>query len=306
MKVFVTGATGYIGGSVAVRLVEAGHEVSGLTRSPEKGEALSRLGIEPVVGTLDDAPLLADGAHRADAVINAADSDHRGAAEALILALNGSGKRLLHSSGSSIVGDDVRGESLSERVFTEEDLDPDASWQPAPDKAARVDIDHLVRAASHKAGIHSTVICNTLIYGHGRGAARDSVQIPALVRQARASGVTRHVGAGRNVWSTVHIDDVADLYLQALDHAPAGSFYFAESGEASFADITTAIARALGQGPPEPWDVESAIQEWGYEPAVFALGSNSRVRSPRARQDLGWTPNHDSVLDWIDSDLTAV
>ncbi|MDT0320806.1 NAD-dependent epimerase/dehydratase family protein [Streptomyces millisiae] len=301
MKVLVTGATGYIGGSVAVRLVAAGHTVVGLTRDPAKADALDRLGIAPVVGTLDDATLLTAQAGAADAVVNAADSDHRGAVEALIAGLAGSGKPLLHTSGSSIVGTDSRGEP-SDTVFAEEIMAPGSTWRPAPDKAARVAIDRLVLAAAD-AGVRSTVLCNTLIYGHGLGPARDSVQIPALVRQARASGVARHVGRGLNIWSNVHIADVADLYLRALTKSPAGSFHFVENGEESFAAITAAIAERLGVAGPEPWDVEAAIDAWGYEPAVYALGSNSRVRASRARRELGWSPRHGSVTAWIGDEL---
>ncbi|MFC4005976.1 NAD-dependent epimerase/dehydratase family protein [Nonomuraea purpurea] len=302
MRVFVTGATGYIGGSVADRMLRTGHQVTGLARSPEKARMLERLGVTPVLGTLDDQALLAEQAQAADAVVNAADSDHPGAAEALVEALAGSGKPLLHTSGSSIVGTDSRGEPSGE-TFGEEIFDPESSWRPADDKEARVAIDRYVLAASGR-DVRTVVLCNTLIYGHGRGLSRDSVQIPALVRQAHKSGTVRRIGAGRNIWSNVHIDDVADLYLLALDAAPAGSFYFVENGEASFADITAAIAEALGLGPAEAWDITAAIQEWGYEAAVFALGSNSRVRGERARAQLGWRPRHTSVLDWIKNELT--
>lgn len=295
MKVFVTGATGFIGGSVAVRLLAAGHRVTGLARSADKADALADLGIEPVLGTLDDADALTEAAKAADAVINAASSDHRAAVDTLIAALAGSGKVLLHTSGSSIVGDDSRGEA-SDRVYTEADVL--GGWEPAPDKAARVALDRAVLAAADT-GVRSAVLCNTLIYGHGRGPARDSVQIPRLVDQARKSGVVRHVGPGRNIWSNAHIDDVAEAYLLALDGTSAGTFYFIESGEASFLDVTTAIADALTLGPPQPWDVDAAIAEWGYEPAVFALGSNSRVRGSAAREGLGWRPRHDSVTDWV-------
>ena len=295
MKVFITGATGFIGGSIAVRLLAEGHRVSGLARTADKADALDDLGIEPVLGTLDDSDTLAGAAKTADAVVNAASSDHRGAVDALIQALTGSGKVFLHTSGSSIVGDDSRGEA-SDRVYTEADVL--GGWEPAPDKAARVALDRAVLAAAD-VGVRSAVLCNTLIYGHGRGLARDSVQIPRLVGQARKSGVVRHVGQGRNIWSNAHVDDVADAYLLALDSTPAGAFYFIESGEASFLDITTAIADALALGPPQPWDIDSAIAEWGYEPAVFALGSNSRVRGSAARDGLGWRPRHDSVTDWI-------
>lgn len=300
MEVFVTGATGFIGGSIAVRLLEAGHRVRGLARTSGKADALDRMGVEPVLGSLDDAETLAGAAKAADAVVNAASSDHRGAVDALIGALAGSGKALLHTSGSSIVGDDSRGE-VSERVYREADVLGD--WEPAPDKAARVALDRAVLAAADL-GVRSAVLCNTLIYGHGRGLARDSVQIPRLVDQARRSGVVRHVGPGRNIWSNTHVDDVAEVYLRALDSSPAGAFYFVENGEASFLDITRAIADALELGPPQAWDIDSAIAEWGYEPAVFALGSNSRVRGSAAREVLGWRPRHDSVTGWVREGLT--
>ncbi|MEO3874646.1 NAD-dependent epimerase/dehydratase family protein [Nonomuraea sp. B12E4] len=302
MRVFVTGATGFIGGSVADRLLREGHEVAGLVRTSEKAEALGRLGVTPVLGTLDDRDLLAERAQAADAVINAADSDHRGAVEALVEALAGSGKPLLHTSGSSIVGTDSRGEASGD-VFDEDILGAGSAWRPADDKQARVEIDRYVRAAAER-GVRSVVLCNTLIYGHGRGLGRDSVQIPALVWQAQASGVVRRIGAGRNIWSNVHIDDMADLYLIALESAPAGSFYFVENGAASFADLTDAIADTLGLGPAEEWDATAAIQEWGHELALFALGSNSRVRAGRAREQLGWRPRHTSVLDWVRTELT--
>lgn len=297
MNVFLTGASGYIGGSVAVRLARAGHRVRGLVRSPAKARAISRLGMEAVIGNLDDCAHLTAEAKRADCVVNAADSDHRRAVEALIEGLAGSGKPLLHTSGSSIVGDDARGDP-SDRICDEHTL-----IEPAPDKAPRMAIDRLVLDASAR-DVRSIVVCNSLIYGTGFGPREDSIQIPALVRQARASRVARHVGRGLNVWSTVHIEDVADLYFLSLERAEPGTFLFVENGEASFRDMTGAFARALGVRGPEAWSVEDAIAEWGYERAVYALGSNSRVRAGRARA-LGWAPRHASVLGWIASALPA-
>jgi len=147
------------------------------------------------------------------------------------------------------------------------------------------------------------VLCNTLIYGHGLGLPRESVQLPRLIRQARKSGVVRHVGPGRNIWSNVHIDDVVELYRLALDKTPAGTFYFVESGEASFREMTEAIAKAMHLGPAQDWPLDQAIGEWGYEMASYGLGSNSRVRGTRARDLLGWKPTHTSVIDWITHDM---
>ncbi|SFB57435.1 Nucleoside-diphosphate-sugar epimerase [Amycolatopsis marina] len=301
MRVFVTGATGYIGGTIADRLLRAGHEVVGLARAPDKAQELERLGATATLGRLEDHDLLVDQALAADAVINAADSDHRGAVEALVAGLAGSGKPLLHTSGSSIVGTDSRGEA-SDEVFANDILGKDSTWRPADDKQARVAIDRYVLAAADR-GVRTVVLCNTMIYGHGRGIGRDSVQIPALVRQARKSGTVRRVGTGDNLWSNVHVDDMADLYLLALTAAPAGSFYFVENGEASLADITSAIAQALDLGTAEGWDIDAAVQEWGHELAAFALGSNSRVRDETTRGQLGWRPRHSSITKWIKEEL---
>lgn len=298
MHVFVTGASGYIGGAVATRLLEAGHTVTGLTRDAATADELARLGVQPVVGDLDDAGTLAEQAGRADAVVNAADSDHRAAAETLVAALAGSGKPLVHTSGTSIVGVGTSGEADG-TIFGEDLLDPDSGWEPEhPVRRARLALDRLVLAAADQ-GIRATVLCHSLIYGDARGLPRDSVLIAALVRQARAGGVVRHVGAGTNRWSTVHLDDVADLYLLALHKASPGLFCFVENGEESFAAITGAIARRLGLPGPRPWEPGAAGDVWHPEFARHALGSNSRVRAVRAREQLGWRPRHRSITGWI-------
>ena len=295
MKVFVTGAAGFIGGSIAAGLVKAGHHVTGLVRKPEQLDELAKIGVTGVVGTLDDRDLLIAQARAADAVVNAASSDNRAAVEAIIDGLSGSGKAFLHTSGSSIVGDASGGEG-TDRIYFEDQL-------PAPteDKAARVALDNLVLASADK-GVRSAVLCNTLIYGHG-ALPRDSVQLPRLLKQARKSGIVRHVGRGLNIWSNVHIDDVVDLYLLALEKTEAGAFYFVESGEASFRDMSTAIARALNLSEPQDWPLDQAKQEWGYEMASYGLGSNSRVRGQRARTQLGWKPHRPAVLEWIANDM---
>ncbi|MGF6170040.1 NAD-dependent epimerase/dehydratase family protein [Pseudomonas moraviensis] len=296
MNIFVTGAAGFIGGSIATGLVQAGHKVTGLVRSAEQADELKALGMNAVIGTLDDSQLLAEQARAADAVINAASSDHRGAVEALLDALRGSNKVFLHTSGSSIVGDASGGKS-SDVIYFEDNLP-----EPTVDKADRVAIDNLVLAAS-KDGVNSAVICNTLIYGHSLGVKRDSVQLPRLLKQARKSGVVRHVGSGQNIWSNVHIEDVVALYLLALTRNVPGTFYFVDSGEASFIDMTTAMAEALNLGKPQDWPLQDAEAEWGYEMANYGLGSNSRVRGKHARELLGWTPKRTSVVEWIRNEM---
>src|SRR5215472_13226147 len=238
MQIFITGANGFIGGAVASALIADGHTVRGLVRSKAKADAVAAHGVEAVVGSLDDAALLQAEAHAADAVVNTASSDHRGAVEALIAGLSGSGKPLIHSSGSSIVADLAMGEP-SDRIFHEA-----MPIEPHADKAARVAIDRLVLAAS---GIRSVVLCNTMIYGNALGAPAQSVQIPALVRQAKASGVARYIGRGLNRWSNVHIADVAALYALAIAKAPAGTRRWAKSRRPSRPDLVSALHNP---GPP--------------------------------------------------------
>jgi nucleoside-diphosphate-sugar epimerase len=293
LKILVTGANGYIGGSVASALIADGHKVRGLVRSMEKADAVAAHGVDPIVGSLDDADLLQAEARAADGVVNAASSDHRGAVEALISGLSGSGKPLLHSSGSSIVADLAMGEP-SDRIFDE--ITPIV---PQADRAARVAIDQLVLAAP---GIRSVVLCNSMIYGHALGSPAQSVQVPALVRQAKASGVARYIGRGLNRWSNVHIVDVAALYVLAVAKAPTSSFMYVESGEETLGEIVRAIAARLGLGPARSMSAEEAIAFWGRNLAVFSLGSNSRVRSNSAA-NLGWLPTHRSITGWIASDL---
>jgi len=162
-----------------------------------------------------------------------------------------------------------------------------------------VAVDQLVLGA---AGMRGIVLCPSLIYGTGLGAEAESAQLPRLAALARETGVARHIGRGLNLWSTVHIADVAALYLLALATAPAGTFCFIENGEASFEAMVGAIAERLGLGPAQPWNADDAIATLGRQTAVFSLGSNSRVRARRARA-LGWAPRHASVLDWIATEL---
>jgi nucleoside-diphosphate-sugar epimerase len=293
MRILVTGANGFIGGAVSCALIAEGHAVRGLVRTKAKADAVAAHGIEAVVGSLDDAALLRAEARAADAVVNAASSDHRGAVGALIAGLSGSGKCFIHSSGSSIVADLAMGEP-SNRIFDEA-----TPIEPHADKAARVAIDRLVLDAP---GIRSVVLCNTMIYGNALGAPAQSVQIPALVRQAKASGVARYIGRGLNRWSNVHIADVAALYALAITKAPAGTFMYVESGEESLGEIVKAIAARLGLGAAQSWSAEQAIAAWGWNTAVFSLGSNSRVRG-KAGADLGWSATQRSVTGWITNEL---
>jgi nucleoside-diphosphate-sugar epimerase len=297
MSIFLTGANGYVGGTVALRLIRAGYSIRGLVRDEQKAIQVKALGIEPVVGSLDDSDLLIREAKASEGVIHTADSDHLSAVEAFIKALDGSGKPFLHTSGSSVIGDDAQGLEVNPTVF-----DEDTPFIVAESKQPRRDIELKILNAANQ-NIRSVVICPSNIYGTGTGVHKESVQIPWLVKQARESGVVRIVGTGINRWSNVHVLDVAELFMLALEKAPAGSFYFIENGEASFLEIGQSIARRLGLDPVQFWTVEEATQHWGYLHAHYTFGTNSRVHAKRARQELGWTPQFTSALKWIEQEM---
>jgi len=293
VKVFITGATGYIGGSVAAKLVATGHQVLGLVRQQDKAAQLKARGIEPILGSLTDLSVVADAGRAADAVINAASSDEPFVAEALIEALAGSGKALLHTSGSSVVADRAAGE-YSGLVFNE-----DSPFEPLPERLLRVAVERNVLLAARRA-VRSVVIRPTLIYGRGHGLNPHSLQVPHLIQLAKQHGVARHVGRGLNVWSHVHIDDVVSLYMLALEAAPAASVFFVENGEAAWKTMAASIGKILGFGTTtKDWPVEDALREWGAS-AITSYGSNSRVSALKARKMLGWTPSGPALLEEIE------
>ncbi|MDQ8732151.1 NAD-dependent epimerase/dehydratase family protein [Bradyrhizobium sp. LHD-71] len=294
MKVFCTGAAGYIGGSVAAALIASGHEVSGLVRSESSAQSVKTLGIEPIFGSLDDVEVLADAAARSDVVISAANADHERSADALLQALEGSGKTFIHTSGSSIVGTQSAGERV-DAIYDEE-----TPFNPSPGRAARVALNEFILSSRTK-GLRPIIICPSLIYGVGRGPAKHSMQVPWLIALARERGGARHYGPGENIWSNVHIDDLVELYRLALASAPAGAFYFAENGEDSMKEVCEAINRTLGiDKAPIAMSLTEAAREWGESAAQNTMGSNSRVRAVRARNELKWTPKSPALIDEIE------
>jgi nucleoside-diphosphate-sugar epimerase len=293
MKVFCTGASGYIGGSVATHLVAAGHQVTGLVRTREKADAVRAQGIQPLLGTLDDGECLAHAAQAADIVVNAASADHNGAVAALLCALAGSGKLFIHTSGSSIVGTRARG-LRSDAIF-----DESSPVTPSPARAARVALNDFILTYRDK-GCRPVIICPSLIYGLGHGAAPHSMQVPLLIGLARKRGCAAHAGPGENIWSNVHIDDLVTLYALAIEKAPAGAFFFAENGENSMREICQAINRMLGhEAAPSAMSMEEATSEWGEGVTEDTMASNSRVRAVRARQ-LGWKPKARSLIEEVE------
>ena len=294
MKMLVTGATGYIGGSVAERLIASGHQVVGLVRSAEKVPLLKERGIESVLGTLDDWEVIRNAAQEADAVIHAASADHPGSVLALIAALERSGKTLIYTSGSSVVADSAGGEYASSVAVTE-----DAWFEPVPFRRPRAAMNRLVRAAAIEKGIRSVVICPSMIYGKGMGLQPDSDQLPKIIALSKQAGAGVYFGKGLNRYSNVHIDDLVDLYLLALEKAPGGSFFFAEHGDASFKEIAEMVSRSLGfGGRTVSLNVGDVVRQYG-DAGRYGVSSNSLVSAVNARR-LGWSPKGPSLREYLE------
>jgi nucleoside-diphosphate-sugar epimerase len=295
MKVLVTGATGYIGGSIAERLVASGHDVSGLVRSANKIPLLKERGIQPVSGTLDDAEILAGAADAADAVIHAASADHPASVVTLVSALERTGKTLIYTTGSGIAADSAAGEHAGSAA-----IDEDTYFEPVPFRRPRVAMIRFVREAAIDKGVRSIVICPSMIYGTGRGLQPDSDQLPKLMALSKQLGAGVYFGKGLNRYSNVHIDDLVDLYVLALEKAPGGSFFFAENGDASFKDIAERISRALGLGGKTvSLSVEDLVRQYG-DAGRYGVTSNSLVSAVNARR-LGWSPKAPSLADYLES-----
>lgn len=294
MKIFLTGATGYIGGSVADRLLRDGHEITGLVRSEAGAQQIRARGMRAVLGSLDDAQVIGQAAREADAVVDTAEANHAGVVAALVAALRGSGKPFLHTSGSGIVGSVANGERRDE-IYDEY-----TAFAPTvPRMQERAAVDQLVFDAARQ-GVRAVVIRPSMIYGEGRGARKESAQVPALIDNAKKSGIGLHIGPGENIWANVHIDDVPELYALALEKAPAGALYYAENGEEALKNVAASISRMLGfGGRTRNWSPQEAEAALGIR-AHSSFGSNSRVRAKRARAELGWRPQGVSILEEIE------
>jgi nucleoside-diphosphate-sugar epimerase len=299
MKIFVTGAAGYIGGSVAEKLVASGHQITGLTRSRDQASELKMRGIDPVVGTLDDPEILSQAALAADAVIHTANADHPGSIVTLVTALERSGKLLIHTTGSAIVADHADGAYAAEVPLTE-----DSYFEPVAYRRSRVDMNRYVRQAAIEKGVRSVVICPTMVYGIGRGLQPESDQIPKLIDLSKKSGAGVYFGKGLNRYSNVHIDDLVSLFLLAIDKAPGGSFFFAENGHSSFGEIALMISHHFGlEGKTISIPVEQVVAQFG-EATRLGVASNSYVSAANARR-LGWSPKSPSLSDWFATLQTA-
>jgi nucleoside-diphosphate-sugar epimerase len=281
VRIFVTGATGFIGSAVVTELIEAGHQVVGLARTDEATAALASAGADPHRGSLEDLDSLRAGAANADGVIHTAfihdfarlqDSgrvDLR-AVETLAAALEG--RPLVITSGTALVAPG--------RPATEEDVsDPEGAG------SHRAPSEHAALAAGG-----SVVRFPPTVHGEG-----DHGFVPVLIDAARTRGVSAYVGDGSNRWAAVHRLDAARLFRLAVESAPAGSVLHGVGEEGvPTREIAEVIGRHLDM-PVTSISPDEALEHFGWIGRFFAVDvpASSAITQDR----LGWRPTHHGLLE---------
>ncbi|MDX7951767.1 SDR family oxidoreductase [Lichenihabitans sp. Uapishka_5] len=284
MHIFVTGATGWVGSAIVADLLAAGHQVTGLSRSADKGEVLAATGARVVHASLDDHAALHEAANAADAVIHTAFNhdfsrfaenalQDRRVIEVLGDALHGSDRPLLVTSGLSGL----------KRGATEADMAADASPRKSEQAA---------RSLAERGQRVATIRLAPSVHGVGETHGF----MPILIRTAREKGVSAYIEEGANCWAGVHRLDAARVYRLALETGVTEPVYHAVAEEAvPFKDIASVIGRRLGL------PVESREQEHFGWFAMMARADMS-VSAARTRAALGWQPTGPDLIGELDDD----
>ncbi|KAJ8509377.1 hypothetical protein ONZ45_g8454 [Pleurotus djamor] len=323
LNVFITGATGYIGGTIVSRLLEkytSGQlTINALVRSAHKTAQLSALGIKPIIGSLDDLDILQKLASEADVVISAANSDHMPSILAILKGQKELFERmgvrpiLIHTSGAGVGAVFSGGMSSDAPTYVDSDaeqmktLDPNSIHRNVDLKLVEADL-----AGPSQLGYTKTyIVLPSSVFGVAESelprlgiSNAHSVFPPLHIRASIRRGNGGMIGNGSNVWHNVHIEDLGDLYLLLFkdvtvnpdaDHGVNG-YYFAENGNVTHYEVAQAISQALvslrvGMSPePTQFSREEELRYFGKVGSAF-LGSTSRCLSAHSRV-LGWEPRY--------------
>ncbi|TFK90669.1 NAD-P-binding protein [Polyporus arcularius HHB13444] len=336
--IFLTGATGYIGGSVLSRLLEHPSadtfDITVLVRDGKKAQILeSQFGVKAVVGTHQEHDKIEGLVENAHIVFHLPDPDDVPLIQAILRGMRtrhtklGDLPILIHTSGTGTLADDARGVYPTDTVY--DDLDVEQIKSIRPDAPHRP-VDLLIAEADTQGYVRAYIVLPSLIYGFAThrlvkaGVSNSiSIQIPFLIRASLARKQAGMIGQGKALWPDVHIDDIADLYLTVFDTAVRdpdaaehgwNGFYLGENGEHSWYQVSKAIGHVLvGLGisnDPEPtsFTSEELVKYFGSEEDAFSTwGSNSRARGNRGRS-IGWKPRHtaEDMLKSITPEVEAL
>ena len=294
MRVFLTGANGYIGSVVAEKLQGKGYKVIGLTRNDEAEAKLSAKNIEVLRGELSDFDVLKRGASEADAVIHTAFSHNfadyndavkldREVIKTFGKALAQSNKPLIVTSSSAILGD-TRGN----------EADEDYPFGENSPRKFRGESERDVLQLSSK-GIRGIVL-RLPLFVYGRSG---SSFVPFVINQAKAENSANYVESGEQKVSAVHVEDAADLYVLALETGTAKGLYNVAAESVSLKELNEAVARLLNV-KAKSISAEKAREQFGK--MFDFLSINNQLDSTKAKRDLRWSPNSNkTILDDIEN-----
>jgi nucleoside-diphosphate-sugar epimerase len=342
INIFLTGATGYIGGSILTALLQhpnvSNFNISALIRGDnERVNKLTALNVTPVIGSNDSFEIIEKVAKDSHVVIHTSNSaDDLPSTKAIISGLNQRTKETgkpviyIHTSGTGVLTEDVRGKKGSNTVYS--DLNPD-QINGLDDEQIHRNVDLLViNSADDNPLLKSVIVLPPLIYGIGTGPFnRTSIQLPLLIRAALKRHKAEMIGPGEATWNNVHIDDLSDAYIIIFDQLLAAygpdaksntqaspylttgreGYYFTENGEHTWRQLSEKIGEVLYRKgiikSPEvtsfPDDeVESSL--WGVF-SWLAVGSQSNSKAERVRK-LGWKPHRPSLLDSVEEQIDAL
>jgi len=288
MKVFLTGATGYIGSVVAEKLSEKRYEVTGLARDDAAEGKLRDKKIMPVRGGLEDVELLKRGANEADAVIHTAFShefsDYNDAVklenkviEAFAESLAHTNKPFIATSSSAFLGD-----------TKENPADEDYPYDQNSPRLLRGEAEQEALAMSQK-GVRSIVL-RLPLFVYGRGG---SSFVPFMIKQAKQNGSANYIGSGAERVSAVHVEDAADLYILALETSTAKGLYNVSSENLSLKELNEAIARLLDT-QAKSITPDEAQKKFGAMTGFLSI--NNQLSAEKARSGLGWQARSNKTI----------
>lgn len=278
MKVLLTGGTGYIGSAVLKELLAKGHQVTAVVRSRSSADTVTSHGATAVIGEITDTAWLTEQLRKVDGAIHTASpGDETSVAfdtsisNAVVTAFGGSDKPYLHTSGAWVYG-------------TGDDLTEDTPFDAPAVVAWRAEVENILLASD----VHAAIIAPGIVYGHGAGIVNLLVSAPT-----DEQGALHLIGDGTQHWVTVHIDDLADLYVRALEQGATG-YYIAVSGQSpTVGELGEAISGSAGVHPETADETRARLS-----PAlVDALLQSQQATGAKARADLGWKPAQPSLLE---------